>query len=170
MLFHTHFHLAKNTFLGEILAEISSCVTSPASRRGKELVSLLRWTFKKKISPVPFLLFPFRITFYLGFSVPVFTCCLLALLCPSLTDTCEWIEQNYRMATSLYLLQIILLISISHAFYSHTHYLCLCLFFCYLSHACCSLFLCFLFFSFTRCCWDFLLILLVTVCTEKGRH
>lgn len=58
MLFHTLSHPAKNTDLEEKLAEISSCVTSPANRKEKEVISSLHGTLKDKnnasdVSPIP---------------------------------------------------------------------------------------------------------------------
>lgn len=58
MLFHTLSHPAKNTVLEEKLAEISTCVTSPANRKEKEVISSLHGTLKDKnnandVSPIP---------------------------------------------------------------------------------------------------------------------
>lgn len=48
MLFHRPLHLAKNKFLGENLPPPSLCVTSLASKRGKELVSVLHGAFRRR--------------------------------------------------------------------------------------------------------------------------
>ncbi len=160
MLFHRQFHLAKNTFLGEIQAEISSCVTSPASKRGKELVSLLHGTFKNKISSVLFLLYNHILPWICLLVRDIYILSFVITL--SISQIHEWIEQNNRKAANLYLLPNISL-SPSHML-SFTWTLSL-----LLSLMLCSPFLSGV-FSFIRRCWDFFLILLVTVCTERGRH
>lgn len=60
MLFHTLFHLAKNTFLEEKLAEISTCVTSPAIRREKRWFLHCMAHLRREIRPVTFLPFPLK--------------------------------------------------------------------------------------------------------------
>lgn len=160
MLFHRLCHLAKNTFLGEKLAEISSCVTSLASGRGKELVSSLHDTFKKKIRPMTFLLSRFITIWDLRDSVRVFTFCLESLLCPSLTDTCESREQNYSSQLLTFANHPLYL----HltCFHSHEHDLCL------LSSFSFTLLF---FFSFQKMLLGSLFfIVLVTVCTEYRIH
>lgn len=48
MLFHRPFHLAKNKFLRGTPPPQSLCVTSLASKRGKELVSVLHGAFRRR--------------------------------------------------------------------------------------------------------------------------
>lgn len=149
MPFHWAFHLAKNAFLGEILAEISSCVTSPARRRGKELVSLLHCTFKKKIRPMPLLLFSSLTTFYLGFvclSQSIYILSFIITL--SIPHRYVWMNRTELQdgTPPLSFANHPLYLHLS-CFHSHTHYHCLCL----LSHSLFTVSFCFFFFvSFAK--------------------
>lgn len=97
MLFYRNVYLGENTFLGELVSGISSSVTWPVSRCGKELGFLLHCAFKENMPE----LFPpssFQITLYLGF-IRVYILSFIITLCQS--QICATEED--KMAYSLYL-------------------------------------------------------------------
>lgn len=146
MLFHRHFppcQQEKKTFLGEKLAEISFCVTSPASRRGRELVSLPHCTFKRKNKPNAFLPLSLSNLILPGFlSQGIYMLPFIITLFTS--HRYVWMNRT-KLQDSSQPLSLANHPPYLHlpCFYSHTHthYLCLCLLFCYLSLFTVSVFL-----------------------------
>lgn len=152
--------LPRTHFWGKTGRNLLLCHIACQSERGKELVSSLHGAFKKKIRPL-WRLFPFITTFCRWF-VRIYVVSFIITL--SSSHVCEWTEKRQDGNQKLSLANRPLYFHLTW-FHSHRHYPC----FFPLSHSQLNVFLNAFFPPFIRYCWDFSLILLVTVCTEKGK-